>query len=226
MKIAIIADIHSNLEAFQAVLKDIKKKRIRKILCLGDIVGYGANPNECVSLVKKLKIPCVQGNHDYTALNLRGIKSFNPIAQKAIRWTHGKLTRQSIAFLKKLPKAMPKEGIFMVHGSPRDPLNEYVYEDMPMWDAKEFFARTKEDIIALGHTHASFVRRFGTKLIFNPGGVGQPRDGNPKASYCIFDTKTANVSIVKVDYPIKKAADKILKAKLPHFLAERLSLGR
>ena len=226
MKTAFISDIHSNLEAFEAVLEDIKQKKIRRILCLGDIVGYGADPNECVEIVKKMKIPCIKGNHDSCCVDFHGIESFNYIAQEAVRWTNKALKRNNIAFLKKLPETMAKEGVFMAHGSPRDPLNEYVYESMSAWDAKEFFSIAGKDVIAMGHTHVPFVKRFGSKVIFNPGGVGQPRDNNPKASYAVFDSKTRNVRIERVDYDIKKAAGKIIKARLPSFLATRLYLGR
>lgn len=225
-KIAIISDIHSNLEALETVIKDIKKKKIKKIYCAGDIVGYGANPNECTNIIRKLKIQSVQGNHDFSCIKLEDVDWFNFFGQAALAWTNKKLTKENRNFLKKLPRTMSKESIFFVHGSPRDPLHEYIYSDFTAWDAKAFFSYTKNNIIVVGHSHRPFVERLGTKMIFNPGSVGQPRDNNPKASYCIFDAKTKNVKICRIEYNIKKAADKIIKAGLPHFLSARLYLGR
>jgi len=227
MKIAFISDIHSNLEAFEAVLKDIKKKGISKIYCLGDIVGYNADPNECVKIVRDMKIPSVMGNHDFCAIDLEDIEWFNSYGQAVIRWQHQVLTKENIGFLKKLPKTMIKDGVFMVHGSPRDPLNEYIFEEeLTDGDAKEFFGIAETPVIAMGHCHTPFVKKYLGKLIFNPGSVGQPRDGNPAASYAIFDSKERNVKIVRVKYNIKKAALKVEKNKLPQFLADRLFLGR
>lgn len=226
MKIALISDIHSNLEAFSEVLRDIKRRGITRIICLGDIVGYGANPNECVDLIKKMKIKSVQGNHEFYCQDLGQLEEFNPYAAEALSWTHHALTKENLAFLAKLPKTMEIEGIFFAHGSPRDPTDEYVYDDVSIDEARLFFDKAKTEIIALGHTHIPFIKRFGDKMIFNPGSVGQPRDGNPKASYCIFDTKTKTVEMQRVEYNIKKAADKIMEAGLPLILSSRLYRGR
>ena len=225
-KIALISDIHSNLEAFEAVLKEIKKSKVKKIFCLGDIVGYGASPNQCIELIKKYKIKSVMGNHDYEAINLQSIEWFNPIARDAILWTNKQLTEANKKFLKKLPTYLEFENIFLVHGSPRDNIYEYIFPDVDEFDLREFFAIAKKDVIAVGHSHIQFIKEFNNKLIINPGSVGQPRDLNNKAAFCFFDTKSLKIDLRRVEYYINKAANKILKAGLPKFLADRLYLGK
>ena len=225
-KIALISDIHSNLEAFEAVLKEIKKSKVKKIFCLGDIVGYGASPNQCIELIKKYKIKSVMGNHDYEAINLQSIEWFNPIARDAILWTNKQLTEANKKFLKKLPTYLEFENIFLVHGSPRDNIYEYIFPDVDEFDLREFFAIAKKDVIAVGHSHIQFIKEFNNKLIINPGSVGQPRDLNNKAAFCFFDTKSLKIDLRRVEYYINKAANKILKAGLPKFLGDRLYLGK
>ncbi len=225
-KIALISDIHSNLEAFEAVLKEIKKSKVKRIFCLGDIVGYGASLNQCIDLIRKNKIKSVMGNHDYEAINLQGIEWFNPIARNAILWTNKQLTEANKKFLKNLPTYLEFENMFLVHGSPREHIYEYIFPDLDEFDLREFFAITKKDVIAVGHSHIQFVKEFDNKLIINPGSVGQPRDLNNKAAFCFFDTKSLKVDLRRVEYDINKAANKILKAGLPKFLADRLYLGK
>ena len=128
MKLALIADIHANLEAFKAVLNEIKKRRIRKIFCLGDIVDYGADSNECIWLIRKNKIPTIMGNHDLTAVTLEKLWWFNELAQISCRITNKLLTKKNKNFLLKLPKKLEIENMFLVHGSPRDYLYEYIYK--------------------------------------------------------------------------------------------------
>ncbi|MEK6984404.1 MAG: metallophosphoesterase family protein [Nanoarchaeota archaeon] len=224
-KIALISDIHSNLEAFKAVLNEIKKAKIRKIFCLGDIVGYGSSPNECIALIRKNKIKSVMGNHDCEAINLQSAEWFNQVARDAILWTHKQLTEANKKFLKSLPTHLKFENIFMVHGSPRDYIYEYIFPDTDESDFREFFAITKKQVLAIGHLHTQFIKKFNNKLIINPGSVGQPRDLNPKAAFCLFDTKTLKVDLKRIKYNIDKAANKIFKAGLPKFLADRLYLG-
>jgi predicted phosphodiesterase len=226
-KIAVIADIHSNLEAFKAVLDDIRKKGVKEIYCTGDIIGYGASPNKCIELVKKHKIKCVSGNHDFYVIDADDISWFTPAGQEALRWTHKKLTKANMNFLKKLPATRIEKGIYFVHGSPRDPLHEYVFPESDDWELKKFFSMAKKSkILALGHAHIPFVKKVNGHLVFNPGSVGQPRDNDSRASYCVFDTDKKKAEFVRVKYEIKKSAEKILKAKLPQSLAERLYLGR
>ena len=225
MKISIISDIHSNLEAFQAVLKDIKKHKPKLILNAGDIAGYASSPNECIELVKKNNILSVMGNHDLCCANLEKIEWFNEYGQKAALWQNKILTLKNKNFLLKLPKYIEKENFFIVHGSPIDPLYEYIFPETSSWKLKEFFTVTKKPILIMGHTHISFIKKFKNKLVINPGSIGQPRDGNANASYCILDTKNLKARIIRIPYNIDIAANKILKNKLPNFLAQRLFLG-
>lgn len=226
-KIALIADIHSNLEAFEAVLKEIKKAKVKRIFCLGDMVGYCANPNECINLIKKNKIKSVIGNHDYEAISLQNIDWFNPAARDAILWTHKQLTEANKKFLKGLPTYIEFGNMLLVHGSPRDYVYDYIFPDIDEYDLREFFIMAKKEVIAVGHSHIQFIKRFNkNKLLINPGSVGQPRDLNPEAAFCFFDTKDLKVDLKRAKYDIGKAAGKILKANLPRFLAERLYLGR
>lgn len=225
-KIVLISDIHSNLEAFEAVLEEIKKSKVKKIFCLGDIVGYGASPNECINLIRKNRIKSIIGNHDYEAIKLQSIEWFNPIAKEAILWTHKQLTEENKKFLKNLPTYLEFENMYLVHGSPRNHIYEYIFPDTDEYDLKEFFIIVKKPVIALGHTHIQFIKKLNKKIIINPGSVGQPRDLNPKAAFCLFNTKNLKVDLERVKYDIDKAANKILKAGLPKFLSDRLYLGR
>ena len=209
MKLALISDIHGNLEALNAVLKEIKKKKIKNIYCLGDIIDYGANSNECADIIRKNKIPAVMGNHDFTAATLKGIEWFNPIAQESCRITNKLLNQINKKSLLNLPKILKIENMFLVHGSPKDYLHEYIYPDEADCIFEEFFKIAKKQIIAMGHTHIPFVKKVNNKLILNPGSVGQPRDGNNKASFCILDNKKIEAEIIRVNYDIRKAADKI-----------------
>ncbi len=226
MKLAIISDIHANLEALKAVMDEIDKLKPDEVICLGDIVGYGADPNYCVEIIRSHDIPCVMGNHDINAVTMERIEGFNPFAAKAIKWTNKKLKPSNRGFLKALPFSIKAHGIFFVHGSPLDPVYEYVHATNSNWHFKRYFSEAKTDIIAMGHTHEPFFRRFGDKkLAFNAGSVGQPRDNNPKAAFCLFDAEKKTGEIKRVEYDIDKASKKIIKAKLPKFLAERLFLG-
>lgn len=231
MKIAIISDIHSNLEALDSVLKDIKRKKIKKIFCAGDIVGYASSQNECIELIKENNIPSVMGNHDLCSVNFANIDWFNNIAQKAIRWTNKELTRKNKKFLLSLPKVIEEDNFYIVHGSPRDELYEYIFPNTNELFFKNFFKllnsknskglensknfqndNKKIKILIIGHTHIPFIKKFYknkkiSKLTINPGSVGQPRDGNNKASYCILDINNLNAKIIRINYKIKKTAD-------------------
>jgi putative phosphoesterase len=229
VKIAVIADVHSNLEAFMAVLDAIDEESADLILNAGDLVGYGANPNEVIQLNREMKIRTIMGNHDFSSLELEDIESFNQTAAEALYWTHNELKDENKAYLRSLPRTMKIENIFAVHGSPEDELWEYVEPDAARKKLVHFFNVIKDEkinILAMGHTHLPFIRKLGKKLVVNPGSVGQPRDRNPKASYCVLDSKTLKAEIRRIEYLIDKAADKIRKAKLPDLLASRLFLGK
>jgi len=226
MKTAIIADIHSNLEALQAVLKEIKKLKIKEIYCAGDIVGYGANPNECIELVKKYKIKSVIGNHDLCALNFEGFDWFNSNAQHAIEWTNENLSEKNKDFLLKLPLTLKEENMLMVHGSVENPLYDYVYYYTSDSYFKNIFDSNKKiKILIMGHTHLPFIKKFKEGTVINPGSIGQPRDGNNKASFCVLNSKISRAKIIRISYDVEKTAHKILHFGLPEFFAERLYLG-
>jgi putative phosphoesterase len=227
MKVCVLSDIHSNLDAFQAVLKDMPK--VDSIICAGDFVGYGAEPNEVVELALSKDIRAVLGNHDYGAI-ARDKSGFNPIAAQALLWTSEKLNKDNARYLRGLPEQLNMtlggKRVFVVHGSPRDPLFEYVFPDV---SSQELFQLTKDvaaDVVILGHTHAPMTRMIQGKLVVNPGSVGQPRDRNPQASYAILDIREeVEVTQRRVEYDIEKTADKIKSAGLPSELATRLFFG-
>lgn len=225
MKIVLISDIHGNLEALNAVLRELKKIKIKNIYCLGDISDYGGSSNECIEIIRKNKITCIQGNHDLNAVTLERLEWFNEMAQVSVKITNKLLTEKNKKFLLNLPKKLEIENLFLVHGSPRDYLYEYIYPDTEDDIFEELVKIAKKQIIAMGHTHTPFIKKIGNKLVINPGSVGQPRDGNNKASFCILDNKKLKAEIIRVKYDVKKAADKIMKIGMPHFLAERLFEG-
>ncbi|MBI2142536.1 metallophosphoesterase family protein [Candidatus Woesearchaeota archaeon] len=222
MNLAFISDIHSNLEALNAVLADIRKRKIRKVYCCGDIVGYGANPNEVIRLFRERKIVSVMGNHDLNAAIMIHPEWFNELAAEAIVWTNSRLTEKNRFYLSTLPPLLETELFMIVHGSPREPVYEYVYPESRL---KPLLGLVEQPVLVMGHTHLPFVRKIGKKLVINPGSVGQPRDKDVRASYAVFDTKSLHAEIVRVSYDIDAAAKKILKAKLPRSLAERLYRG-
>jgi putative phosphoesterase len=225
MLTAFISDIHSNLEALQAVLKKIDEMKIERIYCLGDIVGYGAQPCECIKIIKDRKIPSVLGNHDLASVS-GDTSFFNPVAARAVVWTSAKLHLDEIEFLKNLPEKLELTlnnlKVLLVHGSPRDPIWEYVFPE----NVDENFVKDLDfDVVIMGHTHVPFVKKFRKILVANCGAVGQPRDHDPRASFLVLDTKKVEAEIVRVKYDVKNATQKIIDAGLPKLLAERLYLG-
>lgn len=221
MKIAVISDIHSNLYALRQVLKEIGKL---DIICCGDLVGYNPFPNEVVEMVRELEIPCVLGNHDHATIT-GNTTWFNPYAARAIEWTRSELSEENMEFLKTLPMVY-EDMVYMVHGSPENQLEEYVFPDYPERILNRFFDYTEKDIMILGHTHVPFSLKIDNRLIFNPGAVGQPRDGNPMASFAVLDTGLKEVEFKRVEYDIDKVAREITEKGLPEFLAHRLYQGR
>ena len=242
MKAAIISDIHSNLEALRAVVKDIKKRRIKRIFCLGDLVGYGANPNECIELCASESKVVVAGNHDWATLGKTDISVFNPVAAEAIGWTRTNTTKTNIAHLKKYGLAETVDSILLVHASPHKPeMWSYLFSLEEFKQQFEFF---KEQVCFVGHSHipsavfqdangyTDFLRDNPFPLIetrryiVNVGSVGQPRDLDPRASYSIFDGNKKSIEIIRLDYNIPLAQQKVLDAGLPEVLADRLLTGR
>jgi len=227
MKIGIIADPHSNLAALKAVLKDMP--RVDELICVGDLVGYAAEPNEVVKLAKEKRMQIVMGNHDYAVVT-RDVRGFNPLAAQAALWTADNLRKENLEFLSNLPTHLAltcgKQRIYAVHGSPRDPLNEYIFPDASNRVLAELVRDLDADILVLGHTHMPIERVVFGKLIINPGGVGQPRDRDPRASYVVLNLgKEVKVNFHRVEYDVKTTAEKIEAAGLPSELATRLFFG-
>jgi len=229
-RIAIISDTHSNMEALEAVFRHIRKQKgVLKVMCAGDVIGYGPNPNECCEAIRKLDIPVAQGNHDLN-IDLRNIGWFNRDAQAALAWTSGEITQKNRNWLLGLPMVHKERlqgvTIYMVHGSPEDPHYEYTTEETPKYVMKHWLDETGSDVIVVGHTHRPFIRRIGGKLVINAGSVSQPRDGDPRACYVLLDLKEMKAEIVRVPYNIDLHAEKIRRiAALPGSLADRLYDG-
>jgi len=242
MRYAIVADIHGNLEAFIEVKKQLKKENIDKYICLGDIVGYGANPKECIELSKRLFDIIIAGNHDWASCGLFDVKYFNPYAREAVLWTQNVINEEEKNFLRSLPLTCQVDNFEIVHGSLHHP-DEFNYI-LSVSEALKTFKLMKTQICFIGHSHAPVILSKDDKneikcinenevklennlsYIINVGSVGQPRDGNPKSSYCIYDTDKKMIKIKRIAYPVAVAGDKIIKAGLPPFLAVRLSAGR
>jgi diadenosine tetraphosphatase ApaH/serine/threonine PP2A family protein phosphatase len=243
MRYAIIADIHSNLAAFQAVLDDIHSQdRIDKIWCLGDIVGYGPDPHECIELLRSTDHICVAGNHDRAVVGQLDLNNFNPNAAEAVHWTEEKLSIGDITYLKNLPDTIQEGDFILVHGSPREPIMEYI---LSMSVARQNFDFFRTRYCLVGHTHVpqaysldkedncTATRFLPTvklitgeiRLIVNPGAVGQPRDRNPKACYAVYDNETGIIQLRRVSYDIRLTQDRIMKSGLPPRLATRLETG-
>jgi putative phosphoesterase len=227
MRLGVIADPHSNLAALQAVLKQMPK--VDEIVCAGDLVGYGAEPNEVIDLINKRRVQAVMGNHDHGAIT-RDAASFNPLAAKAVLWTADKLSKENVRYLRSLREEMSltlgSKRVHVFHGSPRDHLFEYVFPDLPNRELLELTRNVDADVIILGHTHMPMQRVIQGKLVINPGGIGQPRDRDPKASYMIL-TLDDEVSVKheRVEYDVESTAKKIEAAGLPTELATRLYFG-
>ncbi len=240
--IAVISDIHANLEALEAVLADAKSQGVRRMICLGDVVGYGADPNRCVDLVRENAAITVLGNHDAAILDERGAENFNHVARAAIIWTREQLTESSLEFLRALPVDHVEAGARFVHSSPNSPLDwNYVLTES---DARAAFDSFEESICFIGHSHVParvLLDSDGTiavvsapefsvpetgRALVNVGSVGQPRDGDWRASYALFDESAKRVVARRVEYDADAAAAKILAAELPEVLARRLAIGR
>ncbi len=240
MKYAVIADIHSNLEGLEAVLKDIKSQNCDQIVCLGDVVGYGANPKECLKIVRELNIPCVKGNHDEYCSIDDPTEGFNPHAADAIQWTRKQLNEEERKWLRDLKYIRLIANFTLVHATLDAPQRwGYVFDKLM---AAASFTYQNTNVCFFGHTHVplAFIRdsvvRGGTyskfkvepgkKYFVNVSSVGQPRDNNPKAGYVVYDMNEMTIELHRVDYDIKKAQAKIIAAGLPHRLADRLANGK
>lgn len=244
MRIAIISDIHSNLEALSAVFHDIESLNIDEIICLGDIIGYGPNPNECINLINK-KCPIILlGNHDVAVLDTLSTQNFNINAKLAIEWTVKELSPESRKFLENLPISKIDGNKKYVHATPYKPRMWYYITSIE--EAIFNFQFFDTTFCFVGHTHIPVtISLDNTKKInvtqeetldlsenddahflINVGSIGQPRDRNPKASYGIIDTEASIFSLRRIKYDIKKCQGKMRKHKLPEFLIARLAEGK
>jgi diadenosine tetraphosphatase ApaH/serine/threonine PP2A family protein phosphatase len=225
LKVALISDIHSNLEALETALQEIDKRDIRHIYCLGDVVGYGADPNPCTDRIRQVAKETIAGNHDSAVVGLTSTHYFNSYAQAAILWTSRQLTETNRLFLKNLPMTCTDNGVYCVHATPTNPERwDYIFART---EAERHFQAFKEPICFIGHSHipADFWSKDGTRRIVNIGSIGQPRDRDPRLSFVIYDVETGEVERVRLQYDVEKASEKIRKAGLPEFLAERLFWG-
>ncbi|HEX7860922.1 MAG TPA: metallophosphoesterase family protein [Verrucomicrobiae bacterium] len=240
MRYAIIADIHANLEAFNVVLADAKAMNCTHYACLGDVVGYNANPKECLDMVRAMNMPVVKGNHDEYCSSETDLEGFNPHAQEAINWTRNQLTEDDRKWLRDLRYIRLVASFSIVHATLDGPQKwGYVFDKLA---AAASFTYQNTSVCFFGHTHVpvAFVRdamvrggtyskfkvEAGKKYFVNVGSVGQPRDGNPKASYVVYDLDEGSIEIRRLDYDIGTTQRKILEAGLPPRLAHRLAEGK
>lgn len=245
MRYAVISDIHANLEAFEAVLEEIGRIGVDRIVSLGDLVGYNANPNECVQILREKKIPTVMGNHDAAGCGQGDAVDFNPIARAAILWTKEELKPDHRDFLNQQPEQRNLgEKARLVHGS----LMHRDHYLLSRFDMTENIHRMRLEkpeirILFFGHTHYQvavtcdqdnnlslistqrFTIRDDCLYLINPGSVGQPRDQDPRSAFLIYDEDTCIVEFIRISYNVRACAKKILSAGLPHELADRLSQG-
>jgi diadenosine tetraphosphatase ApaH/serine/threonine PP2A family protein phosphatase len=244
MRIGILGDIHSNLDALRAVVSALKDRSIDHWVQVGDIVGYGAEPVECIQLVRELGCTVCLGNHDAAVVGLLSTEYFNPYARQAVEWTRRQLDSDEMDFLRQLPLVVEREQYTVVHGTLHLP-DEFGYV-MSVVEAKDSMRGQNSKVCFVGHSHVPAIYLQGaspeevqvvfspevtaktdaaTKVLMNVGSVGQPRDEDPRAAYAIYDTETGEASILRVDYDIGSAQRKILAAGLPEVLASRLALG-
>jgi len=229
MRIVVFSDIHSNLDALEAVAKSLPA--YDELYCLGDIVGYGPQPNEVVERLQELGPTVVlMGNHD-DAVVRDDVEGFSTHAAMAVKWTRREISPTSLNYLRGLrPLAkVERDGkaLALFHGSPRDPLSEYVYPGLPARVARGFVKMAEAEIVLLGHTHMPMLFRFDGSILANPGSVGQPRDGDRRASFAVLTVTQCETKfeVHRVEYEVGLVAQRIIKSGLPSFLAERLYMG-
>ncbi|MFH1010772.1 MAG: metallophosphoesterase family protein [bacterium] len=225
MRIGFLSDIHGNVEALDVALAALQALRPERLYCLGDIVGYGANPNECIEKVRQTCQAVVLGNHDAALIGHTGIQYFNSYAQEAIVWTSKVITEENLAFLRGIPLALSLHGLLMVHATPRDPAHwDYIFSAR---EARRHFEVMEEPMAFIGHSHipAEFSDEKTGRRIINIGSVGQPRDGDPRLCCGLFDSEIGTFQCIREVYPVQDAAARIRRAGLPEFLAQRLLLG-
>lgn len=251
MRYAIFSDVHGNLEALTAVLEHLAEGRIDRLLCLGDSIGYGADPAACLERLTSSGAMSVAGNHEWGCLGKLDVQWFNAAARQAILWTRDQLGFAELEALRRLPLTLTDGPVTLVHGTLTHPERfEYL---MDLGQGMDTASHCRTPFCAMGHTHVPCVLEYDlqarrmrrvvtspaelsevrlerdgsrTRYLINPGSVGQPRDGDPRASLAILDTDACHVSVARVPYDIPRAQEKIRRANLPEFLADRLALGR
>lgn len=240
MRFAILSDLHANLEATEAVLRDAQEEGCTHFVCLGDVVGYNANPHDCLEIIRKMQCPVVKGNHDEQATLAGSSHNFNELAEAAINWTREHLTDEDKQWLRGLPFTQQVQGFTIVHATLDTPAEwGYVFNG---FDAVSSFSFQQTTVCFFGHTHVAgaFVHDGGVRKIrldqlqiektkkyfINVGSVGQPRDSDWRAAYCIFHVEDQLVELRRVKYDLATAQKKIIEAGLPTLLADRLELGR
>lgn len=242
MKIAVLSDVHSNIEALEAVTKDARGWGASKYLVAGDVVGYGANPNECINLLKELAVSSIAGNHDWGVIEKTSISYFNYVAREAVIWTRKNLSLKSRRYLEDLPLTLTAEEISLSHANFIHPESwEYV---LTLHQARKEFEGFSGLLGVIGHSHVPFIVHASGKegwaeqvkkesvkwdrhsrYLVNAGSVGQPRDGDPRACYLRVDLKAQTFTLRRVVYDVITAQRRIISAGLPQFLAERLAAG-
>jgi diadenosine tetraphosphatase ApaH/serine/threonine PP2A family protein phosphatase len=241
MRVAVISDIHSNLHALEAVLADIQAEAPDEVWCLGDIVGYGAQPNECVDAVREAVRLSLSGNHDLAVLGTIDVAAFSGDAGAAARWTRTVLGESQAEWLGGLKPSADRAGFQLFHGSPRDPVWDYVLSEEI---AKASILQTTAPLLLVGHSHIALALRWdgeqmsgglapagtevdlgGGRFVLNPGSVGQPRDGDPRAAWLLIDEEAGRAAFRRVPYPIVRAQAAIRANGLPEGLAARLAHG-
>lgn len=245
MRVLIVSDVHSNLEALDTAIRDAGE--VDAVWSLGDNVGYGPQPVEVLARLRELGATIVAGNHDRAATGAIGVEDFNPVAAAAALWTRDVLSKDDGSFLDALPEVTkPQDNFTVVHGTLRHPIWEYLYS----YEAAEgHLALQETQFSCVGHTHVPMLvvededgprrcdlypladdqtveMKEGAKLVINPGSVGQPRDGDPRAAYAVYDTGAATVTLHRVEYDIAKTQKLMSDADLPQALIDRLSAGR
>lgn len=240
----ILSDIHGNLEALIAGVEALSAAGCEQLVCAGDVVGYGPNPNECCDLLQELNCPTVQGNHDLAAIGAYDIYWFNDSARAALEWTGSVLTPKSRAFLAENPQVLHLDDFAVVHGSLVSPVEQYL-ETLP--DVQPTFDKMREPLCFVGHTHVALVfsrgpfqdrgdrQLFGRggelqlrdrwKYVVNCGSIGQPRDRNPDGGVCVYDSTAGTIRLLRVPYPLATTQEKMRAARFPHWLVHRLATG-
>jgi len=245
MRYLVVADIHSNLEALQAVMRHAESHGgFERIWCLGDIVGYGPDPGACIDLLRSYPLAAISGNHDLASIDAVSSDDFNPHAKAAVLWTREQLSPEHWEYLINNPLRREEEDVTLLHGTPREPIWEYFLPSvLSNSDVAESFQRFSTRCCLVGHSHIPFVcieegaqflglqegqqtMILEARCVINPGSVGQPRDGDPRSAYALYDAAAAALTHYRVPYDVEATQAKIAAAGLPEVLASRLAVGR